>query len=278
MRTLWKGAISFGLVNVPIKLYTATEVKDIKFNYLHEKCKTPIKYERRCPTCQIEVPSEEIVYGYEFQKGQYVILSEADLARLPDGAAKTIDILDFVDLAEVDPVYFEKSYYLEPSQGGEKAYALLKRAMRETGKIAVAKVTIRSKETLVVLRVYQNVLMMATIFYPDEIRSAQGLSGVSVEPPLHENEINMANSLIENLSSHFDPSKYTNHYRDNLMALIQTKISGGEVAATPERETGKVIDLMEALRASIAATEKGVQKPEPVEQGGRGNTRKVRTS
>lgn len=261
MRTLWKGAISFGLVNVPIKLYTATEKKEIKFNYLHEKCKTPIKYERRCPLCNIEVPSQEIVWGYEFEKGQYVVLKEEDFEKLPDGSSKTIDILDFVDLSEIDPIFFEKSYYLEPSQGGEKAYALLKRAMLETGKIAVAKVMIRSKETLAVLRVYQNVILMAVIFYPDEIRATTGLSGVQIEPPLHENEIKMANNLIQNLSSHFDPAKYTNNYRKNLMEMIQNKISGGEVALAPNRETGKIIDLMEALRASIAATEKNQSAP-----------------
>jgi DNA end-binding protein Ku len=256
MRTLWKGAISFGLVNVPVGLYTATEKKTLKFNYLHEKCKTPIKYEKHCPVCNVEVPPEEIVWGYEFQKGQYVILKEEDFERLPDGNAKTIDIVDFVDLDEIDPIYFEKSYFLEPSRGGEKAYALLKRAMLDTGKIAIAKVTIRSKESLAVLRVTQNVLMMETIFYPDEIRSATGLNGVQNEPVLHENEIKMANSLIANLSSHFEPEKYTNRYREDLMKLIEAKINGGEVAETGTRENGKIIDLMEALRASIAATEK----------------------
>ncbi len=261
MRTLWKGAISFGLVNVPIKLYTATEKKEIKFHYLHEKCGTPIKYERRCPTCDVVVPNEEIVWGYEYQKGQYVVLKEEDFDRLPDEKSKTIDILDFVDLTEIDPVYFEKSYYLEPSPGGEKAYALLRRAMQETGKIAVAKVTIRTKETLAVLRVYQNVLLMALIFYPDEIRSTAGLSGVQGEPNLQENEITMANSLIANLSGHFDPAKYTNDYRENLMQLIQTKIAGGAIAQAPAPETGKIIDLMEALRASLAATEKA--QPDP---------------
>ena len=267
MRTLWKGAISFGLVNVPVKLYTATEKKEIKFNYLHAKCKTPIKYERRCPTCNIEVPPEEIVWGYEYQKGQYVVLREEDFERIPDGGTKTIDILDFVDLTEIDPIYFEKSYYLEPSPGGEKAYALLRRAMGETGKIAIAKVTIRSKETLAVLRVYQNVLLVALIFYPDEIRSIAGLEGVRTEPALHENEVKMANELIANLSGHFEPAKYTNRYREELMAMIQTKISGGEVSEVPERETGKVVDLMEALRASLAATEK--QTAGPKKGGGR---------
>ncbi|HBE80912.1 MAG TPA: Ku protein [Firmicutes bacterium] len=263
MRTLWKGAISFGLVNVPVGLYTATEKKTLKFNYLHEKCKTPIKYEKRCPVCNVEVPPEEIVWGYEFQKGQYVILKEEDFERLPDSSVKTIDIVDFVDLEEIDPVYFEKSYFLEPSKGGEKAYALLKRAMVETQKIAVAKVTIRSKESLAVLRVAQNVLMMETIFYPDEIRSAAALNGVQNEPALHENEIKMANSLIANLSSHFEPAKYANRYREDLMKLIETKINGGEVAQTETKENGKIIDLMAALRASIAATEKPEAKAVP---------------
>lgn len=272
MRTLWKGAISFGLVNIPVGLYTATEKKEIKFNYLHEKCKTPIKYEKRCPTCNVEVPPEEIVWGYEFQKGQYVILKEEDFERLPDGSAKTIDIVDFVNLEEIDPVYFDKSYFLESGRGGEKAYALLKRAMLETGKIAVAKVTIRSKESLAVLRVAQNVLMMETIFYPDEVRSAAGLNGVQNEPPLHENEIKMANSLIANLSSHFEPAKYTNRYREDLMKVIEAKISGGEVAQTQERETGKIIDLMEALRASIAATEKQQPVKAPEKRRGRAKT------
>ncbi len=270
MRTLWKGAISFGLVNVPIKLYTATEKKEIKFNYLHEKCGTPIKYQRRCPTCNVEVTSEEIVWGYEYQKGQYVILKEEDFESLPDEKSKTIDILDFVELAEIDPVYFEKSYFLEPSPGGEKAYALLRRAMEETGKIAVAKVTIRTKETLAALRVYQNALLMAVIFYPDEIRTTAGLTGIQSEPNLNANEIEMANNLIANLSGHFDPAKYTNNYRENLMQVIQAKIAGGEVAEAPAREPGKIIDLMEALRASLAATEK--DKPTTPKRRGRSKT------
>jgi DNA end-binding protein Ku len=272
LRTLWKGAISFGLVNVPVKMYTATEKKEIKFNYLHEKCGTPIKYERHCPNCDIEVPQEEIVRGYEYQKGQYVVLRDEDFEGIPDERTRTIDIMDFVDLIEIDPIYFEKSYYLEPSPGGEKAYALLKRAMKDTGKIAVAKVAIRSKETLVVLRVYQNVLAMATIFYPDEIRATTGLTGVQTEPNLHENEIQMATNLIQNLSSHFDASKYTNNYREALMRIIQTKIAGGEISQAPERETGKIIDLMEALRASIAQTEKEQPASRRAKRGSRVKT------
>lgn len=274
MRTLWKGAISFGLVNVPIKLYTATEQKEIRFNYLHEKCKTPVKYEKRCPVCDVVVPPEEIVRGYEFQKGQYVVIKDEDLERIPDGNSRTIDIVDFVDLEEIDPIFFEKSYFLEPSQGGEKAYALLKRAMTDTGKIAVARVVIRTKEQLAVLRVYRDVLLMAIIFYPDEIRSTAGLSGIQTAPNLHENEIQMANSLIANLSGHFDPAKYTDTYRENLMTLIQTKITGGEVTAPEAKETGKVIDLMEALRASLAATTRQAEAPPGKSGTDPGNVRK----
>lgn len=255
MRTLWKGAISFGLVNVPVKLFTATENKDLKFHYLHEKCKTPLKYERRCPVCNVTVSAEEIVWGYEYEKDQYVVLREEDFRQIPDNTSKTIDIIDFVDLQEIDPIYFEKSYFLEPSGGGEKAYALLRKAMQDTRKIAIAKVTIRAKETLAVLRVYENMLLMEIIFYPDEIRSAAGLTALQTLPALEEREIQMAVNLINNLSSHFEPTKYTNDYRARLMELIQTKIAGGEITKSAPQESGKIIDLMEALRASIAATE-----------------------
>ncbi len=274
MRTLWKGAISFGLVNVPIKMYTATQKNEIKFHYLHEKCKTPLKYERRCPVCDVEVPQEEIVWGYEYQPGSYVVLREEDFDRLPGESTRTIDILDFVDLAEIDPLYFDKSYYLEPNQGGEKAYALLKHAMLETGKIAIARVVIRAKETLCALRVANNVLVMATMFYPDEVRSAAGLTGVTAEPALHENEVKMATSLIANLSGHFEAAKYTNRYREELVKLIEAKVAGREVYAPAEQEKGKVVDLMEALRASLAATEKAKEKEKEPALAGTGGRRR----
>jgi DNA end-binding protein Ku len=256
MRTLWKGAISFGLVNIPVKMYTATENKEIHFRYLHAPCQTPIAYQKHCPRCGREVPPEEIVWGYEYEKGRYVILREEDFQRIPGEASRTIDILDFVDLREIDPVYFEKSYYLEPNAGGEKAYALLKRAMRETGKIAIARVMIRTKSALACLRLYDQVVMMETMFYPDEIRSPVGLAGVAVDPHLHENEIKMAVNLVSNLSAPFTPAKYTDTYREQLLGVLQAKISHAEVATpAPAATGGKVVDLMEALRASLAATE-----------------------
>ena len=277
MRTLWKGAISFGLVNVPVKMYAATQRNEPRFHYLHEKCKTPIQYERRCPACGVEVPPEEIVWGYEYQPGSYVVLREEDFDRLPGEGTRTIDILDFVQLTEIDPVYFDKSYYLEPNQGGEKAYALLKRAMMETGRIAIARTVIRTKETLCALRVAKGALLMATMFYPDEVRSAAGLAGVEREPALRQDELRMAVDLIANLSGRFEPAKYANRYREELMKLIEAKVEGKEVYAPAEPEKGKVVDLMEALRASLAATEKAKtgREGEPVGAGaGAGGRRK----
>lgn len=272
MRTIWKGAISFGLVHVPVKLYPATERKDIKFNFLHEACKTPIKYERFCPTCETEVPQEQIVRGYEYEKGRYVILRDEDMANLPLETARNMDIVDFVDLKEIDPVYFDKSYYLAPGDGGEKAYELLKQAMEKTGRIAVAKVVIRSKESLAVIRVYKDALVMETMFYPDEIRNVELLPELHYEVKIHENEMKMAESLISSLSEPFEPGKYHNEYRKALMDVIQAKVAGEEVEVVPRPETGKIVDLMEALKASIqlAKDEKERKKaPEPAGEAGK---------
>jgi DNA end-binding protein Ku len=255
MRTLWKGAISFGLVNIPVKMYTATERKDIHFNQLHATCKTPIQYRKFCPVCQKEVGADELVRGYEYEKGRYVILRDEDFELLPGENTKTIDILDFVDLAEIDPVYFDRSYYLGPNPGGEKAYNLLNQAMQETGKIAIAQVMIRTKTVLACLRPWERLLVMETMFFPDEIRAPELLTSEFKAVELHPNEVSMANSLIGNLSTSFDPGKYTNEYRSKLMEVIQAKIAGEEVAVPTAPETAKVVDLMEALRASLEATE-----------------------
>ncbi|MFZ5639105.1 MAG: Ku protein [Bacillota bacterium] len=276
MRTIWKGAISFGLVHVPVKLYPATERKDIKFNFLHEVCKTPVKYQRFCPTCETEVPQEQIVRGYEYEKGRYVILRDEDLENLPMDTARSVDIVDFVDLKEIDPVFFDKSYYLTPGDGGEKAYELLKQAMEKTGKIAVAKVVIRSKEALAVIRVYKGALVMETMFYPDEIRNVELLPELQYNVKINDNEIKMAESLIGSLSEPFAPEKYHNEYRKALMEVIQAKVAGEEVEVAPRPETAKVVDLMEALKASIQlAKEEKDSKKEPVRAGKGGKKTKT---
>lgn len=256
MKTLWKGAVSFGLVNIPVSMYVATENKDLKFHYLHQECMAPVNYQKVCSKCSKEVKSEEIVKGYEFQTGNYVIISEEDLARIPEENTKTIDILDFVKLEQVDPVYFDKSYYLAPSPGGEKAYSLIVEAMKTTEKIAISKIMIRSKQSLAALRVKDDYLILETIFYPDEIRSPASIDkGIGVDK-LHENEIKMAVSLIENLSIDFDPARYQDDYRKALWEMIEAKIAGQEIVSpAPQHEGGKVVDLMEALKASVQLAE-----------------------
>ncbi|MCL6561259.1 MAG: Ku protein [Firmicutes bacterium] len=263
MRPLWKGAVSFGLIYVPVKLYAATEKKDIKFNYLHEKCKTPVQYRRYCPYCRSEVPMEEIVRGYEYEKGKYVVMKEEDFEGVPGtGGGRSVEILDFVDLKEIDPIFYDKAYYLAPGEGGNKVYELLKRAMRESGKVAVARVIIRSRQTLAALRVSGETLVMSTMHYPDEIRKAAAIPEMNYHVDLHDNEVKMAVSLIGSLSAEFRPEKYTDTYREGLMQVIQAKVAGEAVEEVPaRRDAGKVVDLMEALKASIELAKEERGKP-----------------
>lgn len=256
MRTLWKGAIRFGLVHVPIRVYPATESKGIRFRHLHRECKTPIRYVRWCPSCGREVAQEEIASGYEHQKGQFVVLEDEDFERLPAAEAKVIDILDFIDLAEIDPIYYDKTYYLEPGDGGGRPYALLRRAMLEMGRVAVGRVTIRTKQSLAAIRVFdRTLLVLETMYWPDEIRSYAGLGGLGPEPSFHENETRMADMLVGSLSATFNPAKYTDEYREALRQAIQAKVEGRQIYTYREPETAKVIDLMEALRASVEAAQ-----------------------
>lgn len=251
MRPLWKGAVSFGLIYVPVKLYAATEKKDVKFNYLHEKCRTPVQYRKYCPYCDAEVPAEELVRGYEYEKGKFVIMKEEDFDRLPGENNRSVVILDFVNLADIDPIYYDKAYYLAPGEGGQKVYELLKMAMDVSGKVAVGRVVIRSKEALAVIRAAGEVMVMSTMYYPDEVRSPKMIDELGYRAELHENEVKMAVSLVENLSSRFIPEKYTNRYREAMMEVIQGKITGQEVEAPAAPEAAKVVDLMSALKASI---------------------------
>lgn len=266
MRTLWKGAISFGLVNVPIKLFTATERKTLKFHFLHQECLTPIEYQRHCPHCNRKVENHEIVRGYEYEKGKYVVMKDEDFEQIPAANTRTIDIVDFVDLKDIDPVYFDKSYYLAPDETGVKAYTLLIKSMEETGKIAIAKIVIRSKESLAALRVRNGVMLLETMFYPDEIRSSEGLFDGHKDVKIHENEIKMAISLINNLAAPFQPAKYTDEYRRALLEIIRAKVEGQEVAVPEKPVAGKVVDLMEALKASVELAKKERGKVEKSEK------------
>ncbi|RQD75045.1 MAG: Ku protein [Candidatus Syntrophonatronum acetioxidans] len=259
MRTIWKGAVSFGLVSIPVNLFPATEKKKIKFTHLHDKCKAPLKYKRVCTSCGREVAWENTLRGYEYEKGKYVILKEEELDPFPQGRSKTVDILNFVDLKEIDPVYFDKTYYLSPGETAEKAYLLLKKTMEETGKIAIARVMIRTRETLAALRVYNNLLTMETMFFPDEVRSTEMVATPVQEEGinLQESELKMARQLVENLVTAFEPAKYKDQYRERILETIQAKAAGKEIETPQAPREDKIVNLVEALQASVEMTEKG---------------------
>jgi len=247
-------------VNIPIKMHAATESKDFHFNYLHKKCHNRIRYIKKCPHCDEEVAPEEIVKGYEYEKDRYVILEDKDLESIEAPLSRSIDILDFIDLKDIDPIYYQKSYYLSPEETAQKAYKLLCQAMADTGKVAIARMTMRSKQYLACLRVIeQNILVLETMYYPAEIRQLEA-DWAKVQPT--ETEVAMACQLIENLASPFQPEKYRDELREQIKELIEKKIAGESFSVTAAPEPGKVIDLMEALRASIALTETSAPKEE----------------
>ena len=256
MHTMWKGSISFGLVNIPIKLHTATEDKDIKLRTLHNKCHAPIKYEKICSVCEEEVKPEDIVKAYEYTKGKFVVLDNEELEKLrKENEDKAVEIIDFVKMDQIDPIYFDRSYYMSPSEGGGKAYSLLRKALLESQKVGLAKIIIRSKEQLAVIRVYENVLVMETIHYPDEVRKAGDVPSVPAEDKVTERELDTAIMLIDQLTTDFTPEKYTNEYRSALLELIESKRNGQETVSSATKEVASnVTDLMAALQASIDRT------------------------
>nr|WP_017554065.1 Ku protein [Heyndrickxia coagulans] len=253
MHTMWKGTISFGLVNIPIKLHAATEDKDIKLRSLHKKCHSPIRYEKVCPVCGEELDAKEIVKGYEIAKGKFVVLEEEELEELrKQTEEKAVEIMDFLDMREIDPVYFNRSYYMSPNEGGLKAYGLLRKALTESEKVGLARIVMRSKEQLAVIRVYENTLLMETIHYPDEVRRASDVPNVPQDDEVSKKEIETAILLIDQLTTSFEPEKYTDAYRSNLMALIESKRTGKKLVTAKVKEPeNNVTDLMAALQASI---------------------------
>ncbi|HBV87366.1 MAG TPA: Ku protein [Desulfosporosinus sp.] len=252
MHTLWKGSISFGLVNVPVKMHAATETQEFKFNYLHKDCKNRIRSIKKCPTCDLEVGTNDLVKGFEYEKDRYVVLSEDDLASLEQPMSRSIDILDFINLTDIDPIYYQKSYYLSPEETAMKAYRLLCQSMEESGKVALARVTMRSKQHLACLRVFEKGLVMETMYYPKEIRHMDVVWDHLVPT---EAELTMARQLIENLARPFEPEKYHDELREHMAQLIESKVAGETYQVETPVKGGKVVDLMEALRASIALTE-----------------------
>jgi DNA end-binding protein Ku len=255
-RSIWSGAISFGLVNVPVKLYSAVSRKTVRFNQLNEKTGNRIQQKRVDPETGEEVPYEQIVKGFELTKDRYVIITPDELDALDPERTRTIDIEDFVDLSEIDPIYYDHPYYLLPDKGSAKAYGLLLGAMQESGKVAIARVVIRSKEQLVAIRPAGDLLTMETMLFHDEVVPHDDLDDLPDAKDLKasERELKMAQQLIDSLSSTFEPERYRDEYRDKVLDLIERKAQGEEIAIQPEAEApAKVPDLMAALEASLAA-------------------------
>ena len=264
-RSLWKGAVSFGLVTIPIKLYTATDEKDLSFNMLHRKDGARIKLQRYCSEEEVAVENSEIVKGYELSPDNYVIMEDEDFEKVPVDTTRAIEITDFVPLDQIDPIYFQKTYYLEPDKVGAKPFALLREVLKESKLVALAKVTLRQKEQLCTLRVYGDAIAMETMFYPDELRNASDLE-LPGEIDLGEKEMMMAKSLVDMLTGDFEPEKYHDNYREALIELIERKAEGQEITR-PAPAAGKVTDLMEALRASVEAARTRRDQPETAEEG-----------
>jgi DNA end-binding protein Ku len=254
-RAIWSGSISFGLVNVPVKLYSAISPRDVRFNQLEEGTGARIRQKRVSAETGEEVPYERIVKGYEISPDRYVIITPEELDGLDPKATRAIDIEDFVELDQIDPVHYERPYYLVPEKGAAKAYALLLQAMKESNKVAIARMVLRTKQYLAAIRPKGDILCLETMLFADEVVDQSELDGVpSDDMEVSERELKMARQLIESLSTDFEPDKYHDEYRERVLALIEAKAEGQEIVAqAASEEPAQVIDLMAALEASLAA-------------------------
>jgi DNA end-binding protein Ku len=259
-RPIWSGSISFGLVNVPVKLFSATAPKEVRFHQLHDKDSGRIQQKRVCSVDGEEVPYEHIVKGFEISKNRYVTVSKEELEALSPRASKAIEIEDFVEMTGIDPVFYAGTYYLVPDRGAARPYALLLEAMKKTGRVGIAKFVLRTKQYLAAVRPLGGALAVSTMLYGDEVVSEKELEGL---PDAHakprEKELAMAEQLVESLATNFDIGRYKDTYREELLALLEKKAAGEEIVAEPaaEQPRGKVVNLMEALQRSLAAAKKG---------------------
>ena len=260
-RMLQAGTISFGLVNIPIKLYTAASSQNISFHLIHAKCGSRIKQQQICPVCNLVLTRDDLVRGYESAKNQYVLFTEAELEALEQAASKNIDIVEFVPLPKVDPVFFEKSFFLGPDKGGEKPYRLLAEAMAKANRVAIAKFVMRGKENLVLIRPAQDGLLLHIMYFADEIRNFGEIDKGSAA--LKENELGLATRLIEELSvDEFKPEQYHDEYRERVLDVVNQKAAGQEISTGEvTNRPAEVVDLMEALKASLAKGPAREKKP-----------------
>ena len=257
MRALWKGAISFGLITIPVRLYSAVQEKSLKFHLLHKEDNGRVRYKRVCSKCNKEVGWDDIIKGYEYSKDHYVTLSDEELDHLDVESIRAIDVVSFVPLSDIDPIYFNRSYYVAPENAGLKAYRLLADALEAEGQVGVAKVALRDKEHLATIRLKGDVFVLETMHWPDEIRAPE-FEELDKRTEIRDNEVKMARQLIQQLSSDFNPQEFHDEYRKALEKLVEDKVAGQEVAVAeePTEEPTKVVDLMEALKASVEEAKK----------------------
>jgi DNA end-binding protein Ku len=257
-RAIWSGTISFGLVSIPVRMTSATESKELRFHFVTKGDLQPVGYDKVRKDTGEHVDPDDIVRGFEIERGRFVELTDEDIDRLDIELTHSIDICDFVDIEQIDPIYFRKAYYLEPQPGAEKPYRLLLAVLDETGKVAIAKVVIRNKQHLACLRPWQETIVLETMYFADEIRKPESVDG---EGELRKGELEMARTLVENLSAEFDPGKYDDTYRQELLALLKQKAETGHISAPHDEaeDEGEVVDLMAALRESVERTKQ--QRP-----------------
>src|SRR6201998_596991 len=248
--TVWKGHLTFGLISIPVRMFAAARGERISFNQLHKVCHSRLRQPLFCPVCNRQVERSEIVKGYEYEKDQYVLFSEEELDKIEPASAHVMEILEFVKLDEMDPLYFDASYYISPEDAGIKAYQLLLKGMEETGYGAIAKLTMHQREHIVIIRPGTQGMTLHTMFYSNEIRAAEAVPSDKIE--LKEQEKKLAQQLIESLAAPFEPQKYRDEYQDNVRAMIAAKLKGQEVTEVAHPHMAPVIDLMEALKKSLA--------------------------
>jgi DNA end-binding protein Ku len=277
MRTIWNGSISFGLVNIPIGLAVATQRKDVSFRTLHRECKTPIQQKRYCPFHEREVERDELVKGWEVSKGEYVIVEEEDLEAVALHRSNSIEILRFVELAQVDPVFFDRTYYLAPAsaEAQRRPYVLLLEAMKETEMAAVGKFVLWGKENLCLIRPYEDSLALETLFFGEDVRSHSEIEDAVHETEVNDAELTLARQVIESITGEFDPNEFKNEYREDVREMLEAKLSGQEIAKPEPVAEAPVVDLMEALKKSVAET-KGQKTPARKKAASGSGTRKRR--
>jgi DNA end-binding protein Ku len=262
MRTIWNGSINFGLVNIPIGLAVAQQRKDTAFRTLHRECGTPIKQKRYCPVHERDVEADELVKGWEFAKNQFVVVEESDLEAVALQRSQSVDIVRFVPVDQVDPIYFDRTYYLAPAgpEAQRRPYVLLLRAMQDAGMAAVGKFVLWGKENLCLIRPLGESLVLETLYFAEDIRPRAEIDEAVEETDVKDPELAMARQLVESLVGEFDPEDYENEYRNELRAMLEAKLAGQEIARPEPEPEAPVVDLMEALKQSVARAQKGKDK------------------